>query len=739
MKNHHRTTSYLLLAGLCLLSNLALGQPAFDSDPSRPKIGLALGGGGAKGSAHIGILRVLEELHIPVSYIAGSSMGSIVAGLYASGMSPDDIEANLLAIDWDDLMQDKPSRQDQSYWRKQDDGEYLIKMELGLRDGKVQIPKGLILGQKFNVLLKWFTLPVARIEDFNQLPIPFRPIAVDIADGSMVAIDSGNLADAIRASAALPGIFAPVKLQDRLLIDGAMAKNLPVDVVRQMGADVVIAVDVGSKYASVESLHSALDISTQAMLISTRKDADLQIASLTPRDVLLVPPLNHIQTLDFSKSSEAISIGEVSAREKTDKLKQYSVNDTQWHQYLKSHRTPQEREVTVKRIRVMNRSAVADTAIEKHIHMQPGTRLSLHALRRDISEIYGMGDFEQVNFFLHTTDGDTELVYEPVAKSWGPNYLRFGVNLQDNFEGASSYQLAMSYNKTQINQFRGEWKTVLQLGEEQRLNSWFFQPLGYSDDYYLLAGLGGRRFFPDVTTGVDTVKYEVRGGLASISLGRQIGPKYGTVQVGLQKEWLHGEPQVRSTGLQRVQATTGGIYAGLSYDQIDNVNFPKSGSEITLLYTLNRERYGADAEYDKLGLAGARFRTWGVNTFMLGARLASSLDTDLPFYDQYGLGGFTSLSGYQSGELRGNHLALLKALYLRRIGGSGGVLDGTYLGMSVEGGNVWQTRDDAAANDLIYAGSVFLGLDTLVGPVYLGYGRAENNVDSLYLFLGKTF
>ena len=152
MKNHHRTTSYLLLAGLCLLSNLALGQPAFDSDPSRPKIGLALGGGGAKGSAHIGILRVLEELHIPVSYIAGSSMGSIVAGLYASGMSPDDIEANLLAIDWDDLMQDKPSRQDQSYWRKQDDGEYLIKMELGLRDGKVQIPKGLILGQKFNVL-----------------------------------------------------------------------------------------------------------------------------------------------------------------------------------------------------------------------------------------------------------------------------------------------------------------------------------------------------------------------------------------------------------------------------------------------------------------------------------------------------------------------------------------------------------------------------------------------------------
>ncbi len=731
----HRMLPFLLL----LVPLTAQSEAASTPKPERLKIGLALGGGGAKGAAHVGILRVLEELHVPVDYIAGSSMGSIVAGLYASGMSPDEIEQHLAAMDWDDIMQDKPPRRELSYRRKQDDGDYLVKLELGWRDGGLRAPPGLILGQKFNLLLKWFTLHVSHIRDFDQLPIPFRPVAVDLADGAVVPLAAGNLADAMRASAALPGVFAPVAIDGRLLIDGAMAKNLPVDVVRAMGADRVIAVDVGSKFAPVESLHSALEISSQAMLMATRRDADRQIASLTDGDVLLTPSIAHIDTLDFSKTAEAMTLGEAAARRQIDALRRYAVGEEDWQAYLRRQRVYRRLELAVNRVRIDNRSGTDAAAIASRVAITPGTVLSLPALSRDIGRIYGMGDFEQVNFFIDSSDGLTELVYQPVAKSWGPDYLRFGLNIEDNFDGNSRYQIALSQNRTRLNRYGGEWKNTVQIGFEQRLTSELFQPLGYNDYYFAQARLGVRRFVTDIDAGIDTVQYEVRGGLADLSLGRQLGPQYGALLLGLQHEWLRGEPRVRSTGLQRVAAESGGMHISVSYDQLDNTNFPKQGGEASLGYVGNRRHLGADADYDKAGLAFARFFTRQDDTWMIGARLASSLGSELPFYDSYQLGGFSSLSGYASGALQGNYLGLAKLLYWRRLGGGGKAVDGIYSGVSLEGGNVWQQRRQIGTRSLIYAGSLFLGLDTVAGPVYFGYGRAEDNVDSWYFFLGKSF
>jgi NTE family protein len=258
----------------------------------RPKIGLVLSGGGARGAAHIGVLEVLEEMHIPIDCIVGTSMGSIVGGLYASGMSPAEINEALATIDWEDAFNDNIPREDRSFRRKRDDDLYLIKHKPGIGDdGKIKLPTGFLQGQKIDLIFKELTLPVSDIKNFDQLNIPFRAVATDITTGEMVVFSSGDLAKSMRASMSIPGIFAPMEMDGRLLVDGGVSNNLPVDVARDMGAEIVIVVDISTPLKKREELTSALSITAQLTGILTRRNTEAQIATLSDKDILIVPPL----------------------------------------------------------------------------------------------------------------------------------------------------------------------------------------------------------------------------------------------------------------------------------------------------------------------------------------------------------------------------------------------------------------------------------------------------------------
>src|SRR6266478_5738856 len=211
----------------------------------RPRVGLVLSGGGARGAAHIGVLKVLEELHVPIDAIAGTSMGAVVGGLYASGLDAHEIEAIMTSLNWQDAFRDRPPREDLTFRRKQEDQNFLVKFPLGLRGGKVLLPKGLIQGQRLNQTLRRLTLPVAHITNFDDLASPFRAVATDLETGEAVVIGSGDLTSAMRASLSAPGVFAPVEREGRLLVDGGIAENLPIDVARAMNVDILIVVDVG--------------------------------------------------------------------------------------------------------------------------------------------------------------------------------------------------------------------------------------------------------------------------------------------------------------------------------------------------------------------------------------------------------------------------------------------------------------------------------------------------------------
>ena len=350
--------SLLVLAVAGWLCNGAIGVGAPDGlmasaeaapAAQRPRIGLALSGGGARGAAHVGVLRVLEALKIPVDYIAGTSMGSIVGALYASGMTPDEIAQALQEVDWDEVFTDATPRDERTFRRKQDDKLNLIQHKPGLKDGQVRLPMALVEGQKFDLVLRRLLLPVSEVRDFDRLRIPYRAVATDIATGREVVLRHGDLAQAVRASMAVPGAFAAVDIDGRTLVDGGMANNLPISVVREMGADIVIAVDISTPLLTREDIKSVLGVVEQLTGFLTRNNTERQIESLTRRDLLIVPPLDEagISSGDFKRSAEAIAIGERAARDHTHTLAALGVSPDAYARYLAAHPNPRQGDAPV--------------------------------------------------------------------------------------------------------------------------------------------------------------------------------------------------------------------------------------------------------------------------------------------------------------------------------------------------------------------------------------------------------
>lgn len=322
-----------LAAGLVGLAVLC-GAPAVQASqeaargsqdaPQRPKIGLVLAGGGAKGAAHVGVLKVLEEMRIPIDVVAGTSMGSIVGGLYAAGLSPQEIEREIRTIDWQDVFNDDPERADRSFRRKQDDRLYVFKAKPGFNDYKIELPLAYVQGQKFDLQLSRLTRKVAGIQNFDHLPIPYRAVAADLETGQEVVLKSGNLARALRASMAVPGAFDPVLIDDRLLVDGGIANNIPVSVARAMGADVVIVSDLGSEMLTREQITSALSVAGQMVNFLFGLNSQASLKTLGPRDVLISVKLGDIGAGSFDRIVEAIPLGEQAARRAIDEIRRYA-------------------------------------------------------------------------------------------------------------------------------------------------------------------------------------------------------------------------------------------------------------------------------------------------------------------------------------------------------------------------------------------------------------------------------
>ena len=759
---------------LCSLACLAGAQQLSDPPPpAQPRICLVLSGGGARGMAHIGVLKVLENLKIPIDCIAGTSMGAIVGGLYASGMTAQQIDSTMRSVDWQEAFRDAPPRRDLAFRRKQDDSNFLVRLPLGLKHGKILLPKGFIQGQKLQETLRQLTLPFSNTTDFDQLPTPFRAVATDLETGNTVLLEKGDLAIAMRASMSAPGVFAPVELNGRLLVDGGLAENLPINVARAMHADILIVSDVSYPLQPRAALDSALSISNQMLAILVRKDSDRQRASLGPQDILIAPELGSATSTDFAAAKDVIVRGEEAARGSLARLTALSVGDGAYRDYLARRAAREPGLPPIQFVRVDEQSKRYEKTILAEMQPLVGKPLDLDQVGKRITELYGLGNFETLDYSLAeqpattattaTTAGTTgnaggntdsgaagggaeESGFEVRArrKSWGPNYLRFGLNLEDDFQGNGRYNAAVRFVLTEINELGAELLTDLQIGSEPKVVSEFYQPLNASRTWFVAPSARVEaRDLPIYVNNSQVADFRDREAEADIDFGRDLG-NWGEIRAGFHR--TNGATRVRygDPGLVEEQYNNGEYFFKFSYDRLDNVHFPREGQTFSLQWDANRTDLGADIASDRVKADWLMARSAGRNTLLLWTSAGTTLDGKFPsnaLPQYYSLGGFFNMSGLAPQSLIGPNYAIGRAIYFRKIGrgGEGFFEFPAYLGASFEMGNTWQRRGDISFGSARKDASLFVAFDTFLGPVYLGSGYDQRGTAAFYLFLGRTF
>ncbi len=725
-----------LAALLCLLAALLPG-PSAANDPGRPRVGLALSGGGARGAAHIGVLRVLEEMRIPVDYVAGTSMGAIIGGLYASGMSADEIEKALAAIDWSDIFDDSPPRVSLSVRRKTDGDRFLLDKQAGVRNGALSLPTGIITGQKLYLELRKLTLDAGDATDFGALPIPFRCVATDIADGQPVVLSAGDLAAAIRASMAVPAVFAPVDLGGARLVDGGISNNMPIDIVREMGAEVVIAVDVSTPLLGKGEIDSVVAVAEQLSTILTRLNTERQLASLTPGDFLITPDLEDFGSAAFEAALQVVDRGRESALEQAEGLGRLSLDEEGYRKHLAARPDLPPMVERLAFVEIENRSTVKDSVIRSRLGVNPGDLVDITSIESGIASIYGLDIFESVTYSLESGEQGTGLMVTAGEKPWGPDYLQLGLEFDTDLRSGGDATISLGHIRLPTNDRGGEWRSVLRVGQDAGLVTELYQPFDQSSPWFTQAAGLFRE---------ETYRIEAQGGSDSENQLQQIG---GLLSLGrnfgshteIRLDYRRFAARVRTrTGLpiDEDEFDGGELSLAANRDTLDSRAFPRHGHSFRAGALVSRRDLGADAEFDQFEVDYLGITTHGPHSWRLGLGLMASDATDpVPITNQGRLGGLFRLPGYRRDELRGPNLALVRAGYMRTIPLPIG-LD-VHAGFNLQAGNVFEEREDIESSALLWSGAAWFGSTTPLGPVYFGYGVSEDSQRSLYILLGAQF
>ncbi|MDH1103033.1 patatin-like phospholipase family protein [Pseudomonas mosselii] len=709
------------------------------AEATRPKIGLVLSGGAARGLAHIGVLKALEEQGVRIDAIAGTSMGAVVGGLYASGYSIAELEKLATTLDWQQALSDAPPRKDVPFRRKQDDRDFLVKQKLSFRDdGSLGLPLGVIQGQNLALLLESKLAHTADIRDFDKLPIPFRAVATDITSGEKVIFRRGHLPQVIRASMSIPAVFAPVELDGRLLVDGGMTDNIPVDVVREMGVDLAIVVDIGTPLRNRKQLATVVDVLNQSITLMTRRNSEEQLASLRREDILVQPPLSAFGVTDFGRARDMIDAGYRATRALDPRLT--ALRQPEGDSNLAVARSPKQRTPIITSIRVENDSKVSDDVIRYYIRQPIGEPLDLGRLQTDMGTLYGLDYFDQVQYRVAHKGDEHTLVINARGRRGGTDYLRLGLNLSDDLRGDSAFNLGASYRVNGINRLGGEWLTRAQIGDEQELYSEFYQPLDVGSRYFVAPYLALGSQNVEATLDNDPVaEYRLERYGFGLNLGRQIGT-YGEVRLGVGKAWGNAEVRIGDQDLPKVSFNEGFYELKYSFDTFDNVYFPHSGEDIGLTVRKYDKSLDSDQNYRQWLFNLDKAISSGPNTLVLGGRYGRTLDDAEVVTSSFVFGGARQLSGFRQDSISGQNMSLLRMVYYRRLTPRAYLpLDfPLYLGGSLERGRAWN-NDNEFDSGYINAASIFLGLETPLGPLNLSYGANDAHEKAVYLNLGHTF
>jgi len=727
---------------------------SFQAQAERPKIGLALAGGGAKGSAHIAVIELLEANNIPIDYIAGTSIGAYVGGLYALGYNAAEIKEIMFNAELERGFSDTIDRGKLQYRDKRIHDKFNVGLQMGYRNGQIRFPWGLLYGESMLAAFRRSVGNIPNFDSFDDLAIPFRAVATDLATNEAVVLGKGNLIKSMKASATVPGALVPVVLDGKYLVDGGMAANLPVSQVREMGADIIIAIDISAPMQHIDEIRSGLSVLNQISSFLTVKNLEEQKKLLGDDDVYIRPDIDHLKTADFSDLSRAYDKGKVAAEAQLQRLQELGIDAQQYQQYQQRKREKLETLISeanqpVVKIVLSNRSAYNKAFILDALNLQSGVVITTEELLAAVDRVYSLDRFELVDAFFEQRPEGRVLVVEVTEKSWGPNYFDVGLGFEHDFSLDSTINFDFAYTLGHITDNGGEWRNELGLGTDSSFRSQLYLPLDQAQRWYSSVDYQFRREGRDIFNENDrafVIDFDIHQ--LDFSLGYKLGA-VSVVESGLILEsgtlsndvFLDGDVDYESPG----------IFISYGYDTLDRVSFPSRGSQFKLSVIHRDEDVEGEAIFDNDATEDAFYTTqylldWKAaatkgNHGVVGKVSYSYLDSETDQSVHYAqLGGFLNLSGYHRNALIGNNKVFGSISYQYNLGRK--LFNLTrfpiYVGGSLEKGNVWDASDSIKYDELITAGSIFIGTDTNLGPVALGYGFAEDDNTAVYFYLGKN-
>ena len=709
----------------------------------RPRIGLVLSGGGARGAAHVGVLEVLEELRVPVDVIVGTSMGAIVGGLYAAGMSPAELRATITETDWPALFQDRPDRAKRYFRRKEDDIDFPVRYKVYIRDGKLALPLGVLQAQRLGNRLDRYEQMLGAATAFDELPIPFRAVAGDLETGTAVVIRDGSLARSMRASMSIPGVFRPVEIDGRLLVDGGIVANLPVGIMQsEFDVDVILAVDISTPLGEAD-FESYLTVVRQLVRLMTYSNVQQDIARIGPQDFLLTPDLGDITTADFARSAEAVDIGRNAALAASERLSRWSVSEAEYARLVTRQRRASRQPPVVTAIEVAESGPIRSEIVEGFLTQALGEPFDADGIEEDLVRLNGLGLHDAISYSLVEggPNGGATLRITAPEKSTGRTTVQFGLEIEDDFEGGNNFALASRLQKLAINRRGAEWRTTLRIGDNGGLDTEFYQPLDNRLRFFgSVRALYERDEEPVFVDGhaEALVRATVYGG--GFDFGRNLGT-WGQVRAGVVRGVVDAGIEIGPEEEEPPQLDLARFDLELRFDTVDDVNWPSRGAFGNIAWRREVDELGGDTD-------GGTLRTNLDGAFPLGRfRILPGAEASVVVNDEEGfdtgttLGGLFRLSGYPPFELIGRESVLGRVVAYRRMNRR--VIPklpaGLYVGLSIEAGNVFQLDESIDAGELLYGGTAFLGADTPIGPLILGFGWAEPDRSRVYLSFGRSF
>ena len=713
---------------------------------NRPCVGLVLSGGGARGFAHVGVIKVLEEMGIRVDVIAGTSMGAMVGGAYAAGFSYEQLESTVLGVDWDQMLAPRPDRAILPFRRKLDDYKSLPSsgIEIGA-DGVPTLPDSFVPSEELALFLNEKTGTVSMIEDLARLSVPFASTATDLVSGERVVMQKDcTLGQAMRASMSLPGVFAPLPYHRKLLVDGGLVDNLPVELARSMGAEVLIVVNVGTPLSKRSELNSVVGVMAQMVNLLTEQNVRESLASLTDEDVLITPDLEGFTSADLKRSADIIKRGEEAARKSQAALLKFARpraeflawNETRMRPFadedarkvhrLSDIRVASRRRSAVAPERVLN---VADISADK-----PVTNAELDDASR---RVWAEGNFETITYRFDPGPNGTEvLVFEPREKRRGYSSVRLGGSVQTNFEADNSFNLLFSHSWNLLNDWGAEWRNEIQVGEERRFTSEFYQPLGAGSPWFIQPKVEYAREPFDVYEYGDPVERRRNETLlVDFMLGREID-RLGFAGASL--GWIRTKSS-QEVGVEGTSDKFSSWYLGgeFLYDTLDNINFPTRGARFSALGRLTNDtsgNEGGDEYYSVDALVPYSVGRWTL-TFSgeVGRSTVSSA---------FSLGGAKRLAGSAYGRWTGSRMQYGRLSLAREFSGTfDAIKQPVWIGAAAEAGRAWNPNapktSESSDDDWHYAGSVYVGIDSLIGPLFFSYGRTFGDESAFFFLWGR--